>query len=75
MENKSLFELICEINELISSRRCNKQLIIDRAVQSHNKFLNYIAVVNVCKILIQNFNDAYTLEQNLDLAIYDYINQ
>ena len=76
MKEQSLYELIGEIGE--NSNACrflNKQKIVDYTVNHFNKLLVYRDVVKVCKILLENFNDSYNLDKNLELAIYDYLDK
>ncbi len=68
----SLYELIGLIREK-SNSFLSKQFIVDFAVERFSKLLNSKAVIEVCKILLQNYCEAYTLTDNLEYAIQDFI--
>lgn len=69
-----LFELIGQIREAhYEGRFLNKNRIVDYAVNNYAKFLNSLQVVEVCKILLKNISENYTLDEMIDQSIYDYI--
>ena len=72
-DNKTLFELICEVNDQLGYRGLNKQKVVDYAVENYGKFLNSRSVYKVCEIMHENFNDFLNLEENLKCAIEDYL--
>jgi len=75
MKEQSLYELIGELRSLSDVFRfLNKQVIVNYAVDHFNRLLVGREVNNVCKILRQNFNESYQLDELLDMAIYDYLN-
>ena len=73
MQKSTLYELIGELRDLTGSFRLSKQYIIDFSVEHHSKFLNTRAVREICEILKTDFSDAYSIEDNLDFAIQDYL--
>ena len=76
MKKPTLYELIGELRETSDVfRYLNKQRIVDRGVEHHQKLLVGKATIRVCQHMLDNFNDAYTLDELLDMAIYDYINK
>ena len=71
-----LFDLISDLREsFYSCRFLNKQLIVDTAEKHYDKLLNSKAVIEVTMILKEDYNEFYTLDENIQYAIYDYLNQ
>lgn len=71
-----LFDLIGDLRESFDScKYLNKQLIVDTAVEHYNKLLNSRAVIEVTMKLKEDYNEFYTLDENIQNAIYDYLNQ
>lgn len=71
-----LFDLIGELRESFESCKfLNKQKIIDTSVNQFGKLLNSISVIEVTLILKEDYSENYSLEDNIENAIYDYINK
>ena len=71
-----LFDLIRDLRESFDScKYLNKQLIVDTAEKRYDKLLNSKAVIEVTMILKEDYNEFYTLDKNIQYAIYDYLNQ
>ena len=75
MKKPTLYELIGQVREITDSRFLNTNYIVEFANNNFSKFLNRPAVAAVCQIIIDgNFSSSYSVDEILDMAIYDYIN-
>jgi hypothetical protein len=71
----SLFNLIGELRENYDScKRLNKQRIISIGVDTYSKLLTSRDCVSVCEILLDIYDESYSLDENISDAIYDYLN-
>ena len=75
MKTPTLYSLIGELRDRYDSCRfLNKQRIIDLAVDHFQKLLVSSEVIKVTEILLNNYNDSFQLDENIEYAIYDFLN-
>lgn len=71
----SLYEIIGILREKYDECRfLNKQRIIDIGVTKFGRLFTSRKIPAICNILIEEYNETYSLDENIELAIYDFIN-
>ncbi|MEQ8423208.1 MAG: hypothetical protein RIB01_15365 [Balneola sp.] len=74
MDNLKLTDLLDEFRTSINYHRFDEQYIIDVAVRRFNKLFKLTDTIKVLEILLDEFDDTHSLQDNTIYAIENYLN-
>ena len=74
MKGPTISEMIQDLKEK-SGEFLGYQMIVECATKEFQKLLTGKGVYRVLKIMVENYNDAYALRDQMQWAIQDYIAQ